>query len=113
MGRRLLIGAWIVVLGGGCSETVGFLSVELLAPSYRPGILCPEDPRRTQRVTVRAICDGESTERTVDITEEACTLNEVPLGECSVEVSGENAHGRRVLGGQTIVTIAVPTRPRS
>ena len=40
-----------------CSETVGFLDVQLAVPSWDPAIQCDADPRRVQRMTIGARCD--------------------------------------------------------
>jgi hypothetical protein len=97
--------ASLVVLLVGCSETVGFLTVDLLVPSRSPQIICDKDPRRAESLEVRASCGGQSVREKVKVSDQSCTLSDVPLGECTIEVKAVNAHKRTVLSGSAVATI--------
>lgn len=103
--RLPVAAASLVVLLVGCSETVGFLTVDLLVPSRSPQIVCDKDPRRAESLEVRASCDGQTVSETVKVSDQSCTLSDVPLGECTIEVEAQNVHKRAVLSGSAVATI--------
>ena len=89
----------LLLLLTGCSETVGFVTLELLAPDFSPDIVCAKDPRRAAEVTVSATCGDETHERTAKVDGKGFSLGDLPLGKCTVDVVARNEQGRTVLSG--------------
>jgi hypothetical protein len=86
-----------------CSETVGFLDINLLVPDRSPAIVCKDDPRRVVKISARATCDGEAIERSAVVqpgADGSFSVMGVPLGRCTLEVTAINAHDRVVLSGK-------------
>lgn len=95
--------ALLAVAGASCTETVAFLSIDLVLPAREPALLakCTLDPRRAATVTLTADCGGEVVTGTYRVSQGTVSLSDVPLGRCTITVGAHNAAGRKVLAGQT------------
>ena len=109
MRRALFITALLAL--PACSETVAFLPLELVAPEWDPAISCADDPRRVKVVVIRAECAGATVEERFSSSAGAVSLNELPLGECLITVTGLNLYGRAVASGSASAIIAVGENP--
>lgn len=108
--RRIVPLTLAALLAAGCSETVGFLSIDLQA-KYSPPIACGsekevQDPRLASTITLRAVCESGSIQSTHLISEGSASLQDIPLEECTIEVEAANRFGRTVLTGKASATIA-------
>jgi Bacterial TSP3 repeat len=97
--------AAVVAALGGCSETVSFLTVDLKLPVWSPEISCKEDPRRAEKVQVRATCGEEVVEGEALVSAGSVGLEGLPMSECEVGVAAVNKHGRTVLHGKGSSTL--------
>lgn len=93
------------LLGGGCGETVGFLTVELLVPEITPSIECEADPRRASVMRFLLDCPSEQFEQLFLVDSGRASLSGVPLESCALRVEVENSHGRLLYSGERAVEL--------
>jgi hypothetical protein len=98
----------LLILGllvSACSETVGYLAIDLEIPSAFPPLACPNDPRRPQGLKLAVTCDGGTVEATYSASEGTVSLGGVPLGNCGISVDVTNLSGRVIFSGKASANI--------
>jgi hypothetical protein len=103
---RSMVAALLLPMAVGCSETVGFVTIQLQAPTLSPQVSCELDPRRTHQLELAVRCGESLIEQTYAMPSSGWSMPELPLGECEVAVQTKNKHGRLLLAGKQNVTIA-------
>ena len=91
----------------GCSETVAVLSIGLTFPPDYGRYKCPtSDPSVPQQITITASCDEGRTQVSYALAKGTFSLDEIPMGACTIEVELSNRFGRVVLAGEADVKVA-------
>ncbi len=95
----------------GCSETVGFLRLEVSAPTPDPPVTCKQDPRHISRVHLELTCGNNTLVQTFSVSEKGGAISDIPLGTCHLQATAENSLGRAIFSGQKTLHIEAGDNP--